>query len=328
MLTMPRVAWVPVRRSNLKYYDNIELYFKNPYGKIVLYKPVGMQFSDESLQLKPYVGTLYVKPEDKQKALREAQHGFSLNLTKSIMQEGAGRVKEELINIVDETLSQPRAGGLEVMPDTMSAIVDGYSRQPEVIKNLARISHTDYTTTIHSINVMALSIGYCFYAGRDREETVLIGLSALLHDLGKTEIPGEILTSPRALSDEQFAQMKRHPDIGAEILARHGSSLTAAVDGAAEHHEKLDGSGYPSGTSNVGEIGQILSIIDCYEAITNDDRPYRSAMQPIKALKIMKEETDAGKFNRTVFEDFAYSLTDFTSAAKRKRYNRLFKETS
>lgn len=324
MWPLKQESWVPVRRSNLKYYDEIELYFKNPYGKIVLYKQAGMKFTDKSLAEKPFLGELFVKPEDKLKALREAQHGFSLQLTSNIMKEGVHKVKEELICIVDETLAEPRSGSLKVVPETMASIVEGYSRQPEVIKSLARISHTDYSTTIHSINVMALTVGFCFYTGRSTEDTIQLGLSALLHDVGKTEIPGGILTSSKSLSEQEFAVMRRHPEIGAEILGGYGPALKSARIGALEHHERLDGSGYPLGATQFSELGEILGIIDCYEAITNDDRPYRSSMMPIKALELLKEETDAGRFNRSFFEDFAYSLTNFTDSSQKKRYNRLF----
>ncbi len=303
--------YIKVRTSNLKYYDTIELYFKNPYGKIVLYKPEGMKFTDESLREKPYLGDLYVKPEDKIKALQAAQRGFSSNLVHSIVKDGTRKVKEELINIIDETLNEPRAGSLTILPETMDSIIEGYSNQPSVIKNLARISHSDYTTAIHSINVMALTVGYCFYTGRSRQETMEFGLAALLHDLGKTEIPREILTSPHSLSDVEFKIMKKHPEMGADLIENHASDLSLVIPGARDHHEKLDGSGYPNGTKQISELGQVLGIIDCYEAITNDDRPYRSAMVPINALKLLKDEVDAGRFSREIFENFAYSLTDF-----------------
>lgn len=312
--------WIKVRASNLKYYDNIELYYNNPYGKIVLYKPEGMKFSDESLKGKPCLGDLYVKPDDKIRALQETQRGFSNNFTNSVINQGTRRVKEELISIIDETLAEPRAGSLTVVPEAMKAIVDGYSRQPSVIKNLARISHTDYSTAIHSINVMALTVGYCFYTRRSHKDTITIGLSALLHDVGKTEIPREILTAPRSLSNSEFKIMKKHPEIGADILKTCAGDLLQTLPGALEHHEKLDGSGYPKGTTDISEIGQILSIIDCYEAITNDERPYRNSMVPINALKLLKEEVDTGRFNRQIFEDFAYSLTDFSSDSHHKKY--------
>ena len=237
--------WIKVRITNLKYYDNIELYFKNPYGRIVLYKPAGMKFTDQSLKEKPFLGDLYVKPADKIKALQEAQRGFSNNLVKNIVNAGTRKVKEELINIIDETLSEPRSGSLTVLPETIDSIIEGYSNQPSVIKNLARISHSDYTTAIHSINVMALTVGYCFYSGRNRQETVEFGLAALLHDLGKTEIPTEILTSPHSLSEVEFKIMKKHPGLGADLIQNHARELSQVIPGARDHHEKLDGSGYP-----------------------------------------------------------------------------------
>ena len=120
--------------------------------------------------------------------------------------------------------------------------------------------------------------------------------------------------------------MQAHTTIGFQILKQNTNSLGKARTGCIEHHEKLDGSGYPKGTGEISECGQILSIIDCYEAITNDDRPYRSAMDPLRALEMMKEETDSGKFNREIFEDFAYSLTDFTKKNHQKKYHHIFKK--
>ncbi len=61
----------------------------------------------------------------------------------------------------------------------------------------------------------------------------------------------------------------------------------------------------------------ILGIIDCYEAITNDDRPYRSAMQPLAALELIKKDSENGKYNKEIFRDFAYSLTDFNHPGKK-----------
>ena len=69
-----------------------------------------------------------------------------------------------------------------------------------------------------------------------------------------------------------------------------------------------DPSGYPKGTRNISYVGQLLGIIDCYEALTNEDRPYRRARDPLETLKFLKEDVQAGKFNRDIFEKFCYSL--------------------
>lgn len=309
---MDKKKWIPIRKSNLKYYRDIELFYKNPKGVMQLYKPAGMDFTDASLMKKPYLGSLCVRPEDKLKCIREAQRGFSMDLTESIRSHRTEAVKRELVSIVDETLSEPRGGSLQLVPNTVDALVEGYSNEPTIIKHLAWISHTDYTTAIHSINVMALTVGYCYYTMRSIEETKLFGLAALLHDVGKTEVPGDILTAPRKLSVEEFELMKKHTTLGWDILKEYTGEVLEAGSGCLEHHEKLDGSGYPKGITEISECGRVLGVIDCYEAITNDDRPYRSALEPMKALEILKEEMDGEKFDKKIFEDFAYSLTDFT----------------
>jgi HD-GYP domain-containing protein (c-di-GMP phosphodiesterase class II) len=75
-----------------------------------------------------------------------------------------------------------------------------------------------------------------------------------------------------------------------------------------QHHEKIDGNGYPRGINHISKTAQIVGLVDCYEALTSDDRPYRNAMDPFRALIIIKDEVLAGKFNRRIFEKFCYSL--------------------
>jgi HD-GYP domain-containing protein (c-di-GMP phosphodiesterase class II) len=317
--------WIPVRKSNLKYYDDINLYYLPKKSQnVLLYKAAGLKFTEQYLADNPFAGSLYIQPEDKEKCLREAQRGFSMELTHDILNEGAGKVKAGLVNIVGESLSDPRAGGLGVMEQTVEVVVDGYANQPEIIKNLARISHSDYTTTIHSINVMALTVGYCFYTQKDIGTTVRYGLAALFHDIGKTEIPIEILSAPRKLTDYEFQVIQSHPQLGAEILQANDSSVHTAIPGALEHHEKVDGSGYPVNLKTISEIGQILAVVDSYEALTNDDRLYRSALEPIDALEILKKEVTSRRLNPDIFVDFAYSLTDFTKESGKDRYRKIF----
>jgi HD-GYP domain-containing protein (c-di-GMP phosphodiesterase class II) len=310
--------WIPVRKSNLKYYDDVELFYKNPAGKIMLYKPAGMSFTDKSLEAKPYLGTLYIRPDDKIRALRSAQRGFSTELTDRVMKgtlKDLAEIKRDLAIIVDETLSEPRSGHLQVVPGFVSTIVDGYAGQPELIKYLARISNTDYSTAIHSINVMALTIGYCFYTKRSVDQTRELGITALLHDVGKLEIDPYILTAPRRLTEEEFKEIEKHPIIGADILGGYGGSFGMAIPGTLQHHLRNDGTGYPDSLRGrtISEAGKLLAIIDSYEVMTNDDRPYRSSMRPIQALSLLKKDVDSGLYDRKIFEAFAYSLVDSSS---------------
>jgi len=312
MVLVDDSEWIEVRKSNIKYYNDIDLYYKAPSGEILLYKQSGLDYNKDYQKGHPYKGKLYITPEDKIKSLDAAQKGFSRDLTKKIKSKKAGEVKKELVNIMEETLSQPRSGSLKVVPDTVNTIVEGFSDQPEIIRNLAIMSHIDYSTTIHSINVMALTINYCYYTKKSIDVTRAYGLAALLHDVGKADanFPEDLLKENRKLTDYEYEIIKKHPTLGVDILKGYGTDLKQAIPGAMEHHEKLDGSGYPNGITDISECGMILGIIDCYEAITNDERPYRSAMLPIKALTLLKGDVDKGYFSKEIFTDFAYSLVD------------------
>jgi HD-GYP domain-containing protein (c-di-GMP phosphodiesterase class II) len=102
--------------------------------------------------------------------------------------------------------------------------------------------------------------------------------------------------------------MKRHPKIGEFIIKFKSRIDNGIARGALEHHEKLDGSGYPRGIKHISFAGQLLGIIDCYEALTNEERPYRRAKSPLDTLNLIKTDVDAGKFDRKIFEKFCYSL--------------------
>jgi HD-GYP domain-containing protein (c-di-GMP phosphodiesterase class II) len=122
------------------------------------------------------------------------------------------------------------------------------------------------------------------------------------------DIPNEILSAPRKLTSQEFDVMKSHPAIGGKIIQdvnRLGDDIAV---GALEHHERLDGSGYPKALKRISFNGQLIGIVDCYEALTNEDRPYRRAKDPMDTLKLLKLDVEAGKFSRRLFEKFCYSL--------------------
>jgi HD-GYP domain-containing protein (c-di-GMP phosphodiesterase class II) len=77
---------------------------------------------------------------------------------------------------------------------------------------------------------------------------------------------------------------------------------------ALQHHERIDGSGYPNKLKCISKTAQIVGLIDCYESLTKDDRPYRNALDSFKALTILKKEVEVGKFNKKILEKFVYSL--------------------
>ncbi len=194
------------------------------------------------------------------------------------------------------------------MPDNMHFLIDQYVDQPQNLRALASLSFKDYTTAIHSINVMALVVVFCFYVGFSMEETLNIGLGALYHDIGKTRISSKILKATRKLTDAEFEIMKSHTLKGYHLIEDSNLDNEGIRCAIMEHHEKLDGSGYPNHIVDVSLYGQIVGIIDTYEALTNESRPYREAARPLDALRLIKGDVDKGKFSYKFFEKFAYSL--------------------
>jgi len=301
--------WVPARQSQVKYYKNVALYYRSNNDKLIVFKPAGKTLEDMRINLSNLPKELYIKSDDKLQAIKELHRNFNIQLEKEISSGDLVRIRDILVNIVEETLAEPRSGSLQEIPETINILVNEYAKQPHVLKNIATLSFKDYTTAIHSINVMALTLGFCFYTNFSIQETEIFGLSGLLHDLGKIEIPTDILTTPRKLTDEEFELIKAHPSIGYQILKESELDNEDICLGALEHHEKLDGSGYPREVADISRVGQLIGIVDCYEALTNDDRPYRSSMTPFQALKLIKNDVRNGKYNKEIYEKFVYSLS-------------------
>ena len=152
------------------------------------------------------------------------------------------------------------------------------------------IDAKDDVTHSHVVRVQTYAIGLARALGiTDALELKAIEAAALLHDTGKLGVPEHILNKPGKLTDAEFEKMKRHVDVGADILSlvRFPYPVVPIVQC---HHESWDGSGYPRGV--VGEaipIGaRILSVVDCFDALTSD-RPYRGRMTEEAALDILRE---------------------------------------
>ena len=162
---------------------------------------------------------------------------------------------------------------------------------------------------MHSINVMAFALIFAFHNNYSHIESKTLGLCGLLHDVGKTKVSRNILMAPKKLEPGEFEEMKRHTTIGHDILKKCKFKADEISLSALEHHERLDGRGYPRGKTNISQSSQIIGIIDCYEALTNDDRPYRDAIEAFETLhRVIRRDVEEGKFNSKLYSQFVKSL--------------------
>ena len=303
-----QAQYIQARKSQLNFYRAVPLFYQHNGKDFILYKPAGLKLSEMRIKDERYPERLYLRRNDKLRGIQEVQKEFNQQLKIDIQSNNAINVKNTLVNIVQETFLEPRSGTIEGISETVDILIGDFAKESEVLKNLLRVSDKDYTTVLHSINVMALAIGYAQNENFSKVEKRRIGLCALLHDVGKTKINSEILQAPRKLNDEEFKKMKSHTIYGYKILNKCKIFSDEIKLTALQHHEKLDGSGYPQNITDISRMAQIIGLIDCYEALTNDDRPYRDSMAPLKALTLIKDDVVARKYNRRVFEKFAYSL--------------------
>jgi hypothetical protein len=124
----------------------------------------------------------------------------------------------------------------------------------------------------------------------DREDLRAVYWAGLLHDLGKIAIPEQILQKPAALSDEEFRTMRRHSDIGADLLLSVSPELRPIAEGIRAHHERWDGTGYPRGLAgeHIPLVGRIVSAVDVFEALTCR-RPYREPRPVPEVLTFVRD---------------------------------------
>lgn len=172
--------------------------------------------------------------------------------------------------------------------------VDSILRNPSALMWMAKIKHVDYYTMEHCLNVAILAIAFGRHLRLSKEDLVRIGTGGLLHDVGKMQIPDEVLNKPGKLTDDEFAVMRQHPEIGRNLLSQSEGALSYAIDAAYNHHERIDGNGYPRGlfARELSEYSRIVSIVDAFDAMTSD-RCYSKAKSTLEALKIIYR--DRGK---------------------------------
>ncbi len=300
--------YIQARDSQLSFYKAVPLYRRNG-DHFAMYKAAGITIGELRVGEGTHPRKLFIKQSDKLKGLQEAQQGFNKQLVKDVQSGDSVKIKETLVNVVEETLAEPRSGSLEGVADTVGVLVSSYAKKTDVLKNLIDLSSKDYSSTMHSINVMAMALNFAYYIELTPDESKVLGMCGLLHDVGKSKIEHEILVAPRKLTNEEFEEMQRHTIKGYYILKKCDFSNREIALTALNHHEKIDGSGYPNHIKQISKISQIVGIIDCYEAVTNDERPYRSAMEPFAAIdKIIKKEMINGKFDKELFKQFVKCL--------------------
>ncbi len=192
---------------------------------------------------------------------------------------------------IDRTLEDVRLGhGVDTQTarELVSDLAEQVVKSPDALVWLTHLKKRDEYTATHCINVCVLALTFGRFLGLKMDSMFRLGMGALLHDLGKMRVPDGILNKPGRLTEDEFQQMRAHPELGHGLLMESSDLPSESLDIILHHHERMDGRGYPDGLydPHINRLTKIVSIVDVYDAVTSD-RAYHDGMSPASALKNM-----------------------------------------
>jgi len=201
-----------------------------------------------------------------------------------------------------------RALDMDSAREVVRGMTESVLRNPDALMCFAQLKRKDEYTAQHGLRVCVLALILGRQLGMSREELEVLGLGALLHDIGMVRVPDDIVAKASALTPEEFEVMKQHVNWGVEMLSSGYDIPAAALQVVRDHHERYDGSGYLHGLrgDQIGEYAMIGAIADHYDAVTSD-RVYRGAVSPHQVVLNMYEWRDS-LFRADMVEKFIQCL--------------------
>ncbi|MDV7765281.1 HD-GYP domain-containing protein [Peribacillus sp. CSMR9] len=225
----------------------------------------------------------------------------------NLRREAINRIETTFLDMKNEmnldgsfTMEQPNVKFTQIVRN----IMDELNRNNELLTILADVyTYDDYIFT-HSFNVTLYTLAIGMELNINNKNLEILGLGAILHDVGKMFIPLGILHKPGKLTEKEFEQIQKHADYGFHLIKNVHTVSHLVANCAYQHHERLDGSGYPRGIKGdeIHYFGKIIAVADVFDAVTSN-RVYRKAMLPHQGLEILYAGIGK-KFDNTIIEAF------------------------
>lgn len=182
---------------------------------------------------------------------------------------------------------------IDTAANVTNSLVGSIMENEAVALNIDTLKFSDEYTFQHSVDVATIAMLIAKNSDMSESEIQKIGMAGLLHDMGKSKIPNEILNKAGKLTEEEFGIMKNHSLFGYQILKEKGGIPKEVLMGVLQHHEKLNGKGYPMSATveKIHPYAKILSIADIYDALVTE-RPYKKAFSQQDAIEMIMAMTD------------------------------------
>ncbi|WP_370621810.1 HD-GYP domain-containing protein [Bacillus sp. JCM 19034] len=216
-------------------------------------------------------------------------------------------IKDEFSTIVDQTTLNKAFKYPKLNKDFSKVIQDilnDLKSNQQALSILSDIVTYDNYIFTHSLNVTVYTLRLAMELNFNEKQLGEIGLGAILHDVGKMMLPLDILNKPDRLTDPEFKIIQSHTNEGFEYLRKQHDIPLLVAHCAFQHHERLDGSGYPRGImkNEIHEYAKIIAIADVFDAVTSH-RVYRKAMLPNEALELLYAGAGT-QFDQSLVEAF------------------------
>jgi HD-GYP domain-containing protein (c-di-GMP phosphodiesterase class II) len=217
---------------------------------------------------------------------------------------------EETRPHIRNVLAEARIKGAfasDAADSAVERIMSAASSNTGALIGVAKLKQKDEITFLHSLAVSALMISFGRTLDLGEEDVRLLGIGGLVHDLGKMALPDAILKNTGKLTAEEMQLVRTHPERGYELVSGIPNTSQQVLDICRFHHEKVDGSGYPSGLSgrDIPYVARLAAICDVYDALTTI-RPYKRAWSQAEAVNVMM--TSPGHFDDELLAAFVSKM--------------------
>ena len=289
--------------------------YLNVEGSYVLYATPD-KFCSKGFRLQENV-SLYINEDDNSKYLTLVENNIKniMNNPLITIQEKGRILHEHSLDVIDDMFKKTKSEFLSIdYMDKISGIIDNifnfFINSDDGMFNLQKLISTSYQEYVHSLNtsVFAMSLLHHHSLVNDkpiprRSMIKNIGICGILHDIGKNRFTFDH-AKKKSLTQEEQNEVYKHPIYGLEI-AQYMKLDSYIYNGILFHHEKLDGSGYPTGTKNINEYAKVISICDTFSALTSE-RLYRTKTQytQFEALKMIYNESLSDKYDNELTKSF------------------------
>jgi HD-GYP domain-containing protein (c-di-GMP phosphodiesterase class II) len=209
----------------------------------------------------------------------------------------------DLVRSFMEDVQLGRAINVAVAKKAVAECVDSVIRLPDALLWMTQLKRKDIYTAQHSMNVCILSIALGKHLKLSVQELNNLGLCGMMHDMGKMNVPLEILNKPGRLDDKELIIMQNHALYGGKLLMTSKDIFPGAIDVALSHHERLDGAGYPYHLTDtqITPYSRMVTIADVYDAISSD-RVYQKGRTHLESINIMTKMCGTHLDNRLTYK--------------------------